>query len=204
MKPRAKRKNSMKTKSHVAPKSDVGGSRSVSRAAAHATPVLHSNPIAKDGRSTLNALPRQNERAAGPRSTLHAPRYAIRKHIAFWSLTFDGQEACFDHEQGACYVAYLLLNQAYEWLKKNRNEITDAAQRSVRAVRQAIHHFHEALAESVDAKGMPHPVLRDFAEYIQKTLLIPSARYFPPLANSQPRIAGCFTYEPPSGIKWSA
>jgi len=36
--------------------------------------------------------------------------FSIRKHLAFWSLTFNGQEACFDHEQGAYYVAYLLLN----------------------------------------------------------------------------------------------
>ena len=44
------------------------------------------------------------------RSTLARPRFSIRKHISFWSLTFNGQEACFDHEQGAYYVAYLLLN----------------------------------------------------------------------------------------------
>ena len=66
----------MKIKSHVAPKSDVGGSRSINR-------------VAK-------------------------AQYSIRKHIAFWSLTFDGQEACFDHEQGAYYVAYLLLNPPEE------------------------------------------------------------------------------------------
>ena len=42
------------------------------------------------------------------------PQYSIRKHIAFWSLTFDGHEACFDHEQGAYYVAYLLLNPPEE------------------------------------------------------------------------------------------
>src|SRR5213082_2394714 len=43
-------------------------------------------------------------------SVIRPPTYSLRKHIAFWSLTFDGQEACFDHEQGAYYVAYLLLN----------------------------------------------------------------------------------------------
>ncbi len=45
-----------------------------------------------------------------PPSSIHHPAYSIRKHLAFWSLTFNGQEACFDHEQGASYVAYLLLN----------------------------------------------------------------------------------------------
>src|SRR5205814_2105895 len=38
------------------------------------------------------------------------PQYAITKHISFWHLTFNGQKAVFDHEQGAYYVAYLLLN----------------------------------------------------------------------------------------------
>src|SRR5438067_915048 len=42
--------------------------------------------------------------------TARKPQYAITKHIAFWHLTFNGQKACFDHEQGAYYVAYLLLN----------------------------------------------------------------------------------------------
>jgi len=40
--------------------------------------------------------------------------YSIRKHISFWHLTFNGQKACFDHEQGAYYVAYLLLNPPEE------------------------------------------------------------------------------------------
>ncbi len=34
------------------------------------------------------------------------PRYSIRRHTYFWSLTFNGQEACFDHAQGAYFVAY--------------------------------------------------------------------------------------------------
>src|SRR2546423_10447365 len=56
-----------------------------------------------------------NENSARPstanrKSKIANPKYSIRKHIAFWSLTFNGQEACFDHEQGAYYVAYLLLN----------------------------------------------------------------------------------------------
>src|SRR5262245_46121556 len=42
------------------------------------------------------------------------PRYSIRKHISFWAIDFDGQTAVFDHEQGAYYVAYLLLNPPAE------------------------------------------------------------------------------------------
>src|SRR5207253_689512 len=40
--------------------------------------------------------------------------YAITKHTSWWHLTFNGQKAVFDHEQGAFYVAYLLLNPPSE------------------------------------------------------------------------------------------
>src|SRR5947208_1070975 len=45
-----------------------------------------------------------------PPSTIHHPTFSIRKHIAFWAVDFEGQTAVFDHEQGAYYVAHLLLN----------------------------------------------------------------------------------------------
>jgi len=38
------------------------------------------------------------------------PRYCLRKDLGFWRLRFRGREAVFKHEQGAGYVAYLLLN----------------------------------------------------------------------------------------------
>src|SRR2546421_7881162 len=47
---------------------------------------------------------------ANQKSKIKNAEYSIRKHIAFWGLTFEGQNAVFDHEQGAYYVAYLLLN----------------------------------------------------------------------------------------------
>jgi hypothetical protein len=227
----------------------------------------------------------------GSRFTPHASRYAITKHIGFWHLTFNGQKACFDHEQGAYYVAYLLLNppdepihgmaleikslayfglfskaaceteiinpstgetmilaadailqqrnfalddaasrrpllrkideleailenphasevrrelrEAYEWQKMNHEEILDEAQKAVRAVRLAIHRFHQHLENAVAAWGKPHPVLRPFAAYLNEYLLIPTARYCKPGgATTRARIAGCFTYEAPSGVKW--
>src|SRR5437016_13779627 len=56
-----------------------------------------------------------NKTARGTRNPkIGTPRYALTKHIAFWHLTFNGQKACFDHEQGAYYVAYLLLNPPSE------------------------------------------------------------------------------------------
>jgi len=47
------------------------------------------------------------------RSTLDARRstlFSLRRGLGFWELTFAGERAIFKHEQGANYVAYLLLN----------------------------------------------------------------------------------------------
>ena len=225
-------------------------------------------------------------------------QYSIRKHLAFWSLTFNGQEACFDHEQGAYYVAYLLLNppeepihgmaleikslayfklflnwpavteivnpstgetmilacdaifeqrnfalddkysiaplsrkqleleaildnehasepvkaevrrelqELYQWQKKSPSRIMDEAQKAVRAVREAIRHFHVNLEETVDARGNPHPVLRPFAAHLKEYLLIPSNRYSNAgRGRTKTGVAGCSTYEPPSGAKSAA
>ena len=40
----------------------------------------------------------------------HTPKYSLRKGAGFWELTFNGRQAAFKHDQGAAYVAYLLLN----------------------------------------------------------------------------------------------
>ena len=36
-------------------------------------------------------------------------RYALRRGLGFWELTFEGRQAIFKHELGALYVACLLL-----------------------------------------------------------------------------------------------
>src|SRR5947209_16860703 len=43
-----------------------------------------------------------------------ATQYSLRKDLGFWHLTFASQTAIFKHEQGALYVAYLLLNPPTE------------------------------------------------------------------------------------------
>jgi hypothetical protein len=40
--------------------------------------------------------------------------YALSKGVGFWDLTFAGERAVFKHEQGAFYVAYLLLHPSAE------------------------------------------------------------------------------------------
>jgi hypothetical protein len=37
-------------------------------------------------------------------------QYALRRGLGFWELTFEGRQAIFKHEQGALYVACLLLD----------------------------------------------------------------------------------------------
>jgi hypothetical protein len=48
---------------------------------------------------------RQKTRSSQPAQ----PRYALRRGLGFWELTFEGHPAIFKHELGALYVASLLL-----------------------------------------------------------------------------------------------
>jgi len=92
-----------------------------------------------------------------------------------------------------------------ELLRKNSWRSRDNAGRCVRAVAIAIKRFHARLAKAVDAKGRPHPVLQGFARHLREHLLIPSGRgggYGGARASWSG--AGCFTYEPPRGVVWSA
>ncbi len=43
-----------------------------------------------------------------------APRYALRKGLGFWELTFEGRHAILKHQQGLYYVAWLLTHPARE------------------------------------------------------------------------------------------
>ena len=92
-----------------------------------------------------------------------------------------------------------------EFLRKNSWRTRDNAGRCVRVVAVAIKRFHARLAEAVDAEGRPHPVFQGFARHLQEHLLIPSGRGG---GHSGARAswsgAGCFTYEPPPGVVWSA
>ena len=97
------------------------------------------------------------------------------------------------------------LMEIYDYQKHNKAKTRDAAQRAVRAVRMAIRRVHRHLATTVDAAGRPHPVLRPFAEHLEKHLLIPSARYSDHVRTYlRAGLAGCFTYEPPPGVIWAA
>ncbi len=145
-------------------------------------------------------------------------QYALRRGLGFWELTFEGRQAVFKHELGALYVACLLLDpppepihavarrereEMLEFLRNNSWRTRDNAGRCVRAVAVAIKRFHARLAKAVDAEGRPHPVLQGFAGYLREHLLIPSGRGGDHGgARARWSGAGCFTYEPPSGVVW--
>jgi hypothetical protein len=91
-----------------------------------------------------------------------------------------------------------------EFLRKNSWRTRDNAGRCVRAVAVAIKRFHARLAKAVDAEGRPHPVLQGFARHLREHLLIPSGRGGGHGgARASWSGAGCFTYEPPTGVVWT-
>jgi len=95
------------------------------------------------------------------------------------------------------------LEEITEFLRKSPWRSRGGAERCVRAVTRAIKRLHARLAQAVDAKGLPHPVLRGFALHLHEHLLVPSGRgggYARAQATSGS--AGCLTYEPPHGVIW--
>jgi hypothetical protein len=92
-----------------------------------------------------------------------------------------------------------------DFLRQNSWRSRDSAQKCVRAVSMAIQRLHTHLARARDAEGRPHPVLQAFARHLHEHLLFPSGRGRRPggmrVAGA---LAGCFTYEPPPGVVWSA
>ena len=69
----------------------------------------------------------------------------------------------------------------------------------------AIRRFHSHLAEAVEAQGEPHPVLQAFGRHLREHLMTPSGRDGDHRkARALSSFAGCYTYEPPPGVVWSA
>jgi hypothetical protein len=95
------------------------------------------------------------------------------------------------------------LEAIYDFQRRHGRRSRDSARRAAHAVRSAIARFHEHLRSALGNDGGPHPVLRPFAEHIEKHILIPSARYAGCGGlNARTGLAGCFTYEQPGGISW--
>jgi hypothetical protein len=69
----------------------------------------------------------------------------------------------------------------------------------------AVKRFHAHLVEAVDDQGRPHPVLRDFADHLQRHLLSPSGRGCRGEWRWLALVpAGCFIYLPPVHVVWNS
>ena len=97
------------------------------------------------------------------------------------------------------------LEEIVEFQRHHASRTTDAAQKAVWAVRNAIRRFHQNLLSATSPNGDPHPVLRQFANHLQTNLLLASARFSGPNARrARGPTAGSFTYEPPATLTWVA
>jgi hypothetical protein len=259
----------------------------------------HSSEVVSGSRVRGSSETKKKQEAPASQTSnsdlLPPARYALRKGLGCWELTFDWQHEILRHEQGLALVAYLLLNPPEEpihaldlavrvapvtskgaciseivdpetgqmvYLEKHariqerslaldealtmravirqQNDLEallerkdtfapvreeaeselkalynyeterserarDSAQRAVRAVRMALKRFHKRLRDARDGEGRPVPVLRAFAEHLQRFLLIPSAMCSLAMGlRTHSGFPGCFTYEPPHGVRWTS
>jgi len=96
------------------------------------------------------------------------------------------------------------LEEITEHLRQSPWLSRHGAERCALAVNLAIKRLHARLAAAVDAAGKPDAVLRAFALHLHEYLLVPSGRggaYA--RRRSVPKLPGCFTYEPPTGVVWN-
>src|SRR6266581_4739712 len=72
------------------------------------------NHTVPSSRHSSSARSARSESVHLRHSDTPTPRYILKRGHGFWHLTFAGQDAVFRHEQGAFYVAHLLLNPPEE------------------------------------------------------------------------------------------
>ncbi len=87
--------------------------------------------------------------------------------------------------------------QLTNWLYENALRSKDGAHRAAESVRKSIKRVHSDLAATVDPDGAPNPVLRAFADHIDKYILAPSTR-----RARTGRGATTWEYDPPPGVTW--
>jgi hypothetical protein len=97
------------------------------------------------------------------------------------------------------------LEAIIQFQKQHGKRSQTNSQRAADSVRKAIIRFHQRLSKTADAKADPNHVLARFAAHLENHLLIPSRRYSGHgNAYARTGLAGCFTYEPPSGCVWDS
>jgi hypothetical protein len=96
---------------------------------------------------------------------------------------------------------------ALESLARAQTAVTrrsvNAAEKTVRAVQQAVRRFLNKLHSSAGRQTRPEPVLKAFGDHLQKYLWVPSSRYCGVRrTRSVSGVAGVITYEPPKSLTW--
>jgi hypothetical protein len=79
-------------------------------------------------------------------------------------------------------------------------KFADEASRSAERVRKQIKRFIKELKAAEITRGKPNVVLREFGQHLEDHLWLPSVGAKNRIgASGRP---GCFTYEPPKGVRW--
>ena len=75
----------------------------------------------------------------------------------------------------------------------------DQAQLAMDGINKTLRRFCRRLATARDARGRPHPVLREFSEHLENCLLLPARRF---LGSKQKYRGGSYDYRPEPPIRW--
>jgi hypothetical protein len=95
------------------------------------------------------------------------------------------------------------LDEIYKSLDGAAGRTIDSASKTADRVRKAIKRLHAKLSEANDETHNPNLVLRDFANHLDKYLIVPSSRFTKGKGSrNRAGVAGTFTYEPPPGVVW--
>lgn len=96
------------------------------------------------------------------------------------------------------------LEQISIHLSKDTRLHRDSTKAAADAIRSAIKKLLRNLSGPGGSADSPHSVRREFADHIQRHLIIPSGRYAAPAARkARGDLTGCLLYEPPAGVLWA-
>jgi hypothetical protein len=96
------------------------------------------------------------------------------------------------------------LEEITRHLGKECRQVRDPTKAAGDAVRNTIDRLLRTLLAPGSSGASSQSVRREFAEHLQRYLIIPSRRYASPRARkARGDLAGCLLYDPPEGIVWS-